>query len=229
MTNTTNWFSIIAILGLAWIMAGDKTSKPLTNTSRAPVIERLTPQNLPKYLVTQLIIQAILEQVVPSKEYEDKFASSPDDNPDSSPNDKTETLPLPFTPSIPVNSEGNFSIEIECYQGEQANECLERAYRDSSNSAFTDIHNIVKSNIDSYNKKKEKFEADYELCDEKVISSGADLSDTMLTYDLQLHCMIIAGHYETLLQLSQRSPRLLKNRLDNLDSNKEFLSQYINN
>lgn len=218
MNNNMGWGSALTLLGLVWFIVSDKQPAKVPEGT-GPIVERITKRNLPAYIVTQLVISKIVDGLTPNPPQ--MIIAPPSDQPSGS----SVLEPLPFTPDIPVNPDGMTSITVECYKNEKENECFNRIL-EQKDAVFNDMDDIIGSSINEYKKIQEKFNQDYVACDEKV-TSVAPLNDYLLTYDLQIYCMVNKGHQETLDKLSENSSTL-KNRLDNLDNNKEILSSYLN-
>lgn len=214
MNNNGFWGSI-GLLGLLWVIVADNNKgggSVIDKTGSGPVVERLTPRTLPKYIVTQLVISKLAESITPSHSQAVTVIAPPDSS--------TGEVVMPPPITDPVT---DADITVNCKDGETDKECAKRILRDDSSSTFQNsINQIVELN----KKRQDQFMLDYTSCEEEVLSKAPD--DYLLIYDLKVHCMINKGHNDTISELAKNSS-LLRDRLEVLDSNKETLNSYIDN
>lgn len=223
MNGNINWGTILTLLGIVWIAIPSNTDviDGGKGSRMTPQIDRLTKQNFPNYIVAHMVMGALVDALKPNPQII-QIAPPASDTP------SVENPMLPFAPKIPTDGEGNFSIGTNspCLENEDAETCWNRLAQDSSNPASHEINRLIQANIEKYNEQQEKFNQDLKQCKNEA-TTVAPLDDYLLTYDLQVYCMVNKGYHETLNKLSEKSS-LLKNRLGDLDKNKKTLNSYLN-
>lgn len=201
----------VAVLSV-WFTQANKTPSDSGGGKGAPETVRVTPRNLPKIVLTQMIIDKIVETLSPESKQFITLTAPPN-------TESPGVTTIPFPPELPKDTDPTSrTIEFECFINESDNTCIERIYKE---------YNTYEENISIYNKIQSEFNADFKYCDEKVTGS-APLDDYMLTYDLQIYCMRNKGHGERLNRLAENSD-ILKARLEQLDNNEEILRSYMDN